>query len=101
MDCIVFLLSLKGWNEPTQPNTTTMKNYLINLIEEKGKSMDSSIQLDGNFGLTYEMLVDFICNAKDYHTQIRTTLVKIDFQNGDVFHYLDHLAKGMVKSLGY
>ena len=25
MDCIVFLLSLKGWNKPTQPNTTTMK----------------------------------------------------------------------------
>ena len=68
---------------------------------EKGTSLDSTINLDGHFGLTYEMLVDFICEAKEYHTQIRTTLVKIDFANGDVFHYLNHLAEGMVKSLGY
>ncbi len=78
-----------------------MRNYLTNLITEKGYSLDSTINLDGHFGLTYEMLVDFICEAKQYHHQIRTTLVKIDFANGDVFHYLDHLAAGMVKSMGY
>ena len=78
-----------------------MRTYLNNLITEKGKDLDSTINLDGHFGLTYQMLVDFICDAKDYHSQIRMTLVKIDFKNGDVFHYLDHLASGMVKSLGY
>lgn len=78
-----------------------MRTYLNNLITEKGKDLDSTINLDGHFGLTYQMLVDFICDAKDYHSQIRTTLVKIDFKNGDVFHYLDYLAAGMVKSLGY
>lgn len=80
---------------------TTMKNYLINLIEEKGQSLDSEIQIEGHFGLTYGMLVDFICEAKQYHGQIKNTLVAIDFKNGDVFHYLNHLANGMVKSLGY
>lgn len=79
----------------------TMRNYLNNLITEKGTDLNDTINLDGHFGLTYQMLVDFICEAKDYHTQIRTNLVKIDFANGDVFHYLDHLANGMVKSLGY
>ena len=78
-----------------------MRTYLNNLITEKGTSLDSTISLEGHFGLTYEMLVDFICEAKEYHSQIRTTLVKIDFSNGDVFHYLNHLANGMVKSLGY
>jgi hypothetical protein len=78
-----------------------MRTYLNNLITEKGVSLDSTINLDGHFGLTYKMLVDFICDAKEYHSQIRTTLVKIDFHNGDVFHYLNHLANGMVKSLGY
>lgn len=78
-----------------------MRTYLNNLITEKGQNLDSTINLDGHFGLTYGMLVDFICDAKDYHSQIRTTLVKIDFMNGDVFHYLNHLAEGMVKSLGY
>jgi len=76
-----------------------MKKYLTTLIEEKGKSLDDTINLEGHFGLTYEMLVDFICEAKQYHHQIRTTLVKIDFMNGDVFHYLNHLAAGMVEAV--
>ena len=78
-----------------------MRTYLTTLIEEKGKSLDTEIQLEGHFGLTYQMLVDFIVDAKEYHKQIRMTLVKIDFHNGDVFHYLNHLSEGMVKSLGY
>lgn len=78
-----------------------MKNYLTTLIEEKGKSIENEIQLDGHFGLTYEMLIDYIQEAKQYHSQIKTTLVKINFLNGDVFHYLDFLAKGMVEALGY
>lgn len=78
-----------------------MKNYLTTLIEEKGRSIENEIQLDGHFGLTYEMLIDYIEGAKQYHAQIKTTLVKIDFLNGDVFHYLDFLAKGMVEALGY
>jgi hypothetical protein len=28
-------------------------------------------------------------------------LVRIDFKNGDVFHYLRHLATGMVAACGY
>ena len=78
-----------------------MTTYLINLIEEKGRSIQDEIQIEGHFGLTYEMLIDYIEGAKDYHSQIRTTLVKIDFMNGDVFHYLQYLTEGMIKSLGY
>ena len=76
-----------------------MKNYLTTLIEEKGKSLDSTINLDGHFGLTYGMLVDFIESMEMYHEQIKTTLVKIDFINGDIFDYLNHLALGMVESV--
>jgi len=78
-----------------------MKNYLTTLIEEKGKSIETEINLNGHFGLTYEMLIDYIQEAKQYHNEIKTTLVKIDFLNGDVFHYLDYLANGMIKALGY
>jgi len=79
-----------------------MENYLANLITEKRISINSDIQLDGHIGLTYKMLIDYIVvKATAYHDQIRTTLVKIDFLNGDVFHYLDYLAAGMVKALGY
>ena len=78
-----------------------MKNYLTTLIEEKGKSIETEININGHFGLTYEMLIDYIQEAKQYHNEIKTTLVKIDFLNGDVFHYLDYLANGMIKALGY
>jgi len=78
-----------------------MKQYLTNLITEKGFSTDDHINLEGHFGLTWDMLIDFIEQAPEYHKSIRTMLVKIDFQNGDVFHYLTHLAKGMVEACGY
>ena len=78
-----------------------MRRYLENLITEKGKDLDADMNIDGHIGLTYQMLVDFVVEAKDYHAEIRKTLVKIDFCNGDVFHYLHHLANGMVAACGY
>ena len=77
-----------------------MRTYLENLITEKGVSLDSEIKIDGHIGLTWQMLVDYIVEAKEYHPQIRKTLVVIDFKNGDVFHYLTHLANGMIAALG-
>jgi hypothetical protein len=76
-----------------------MKRYLKTLIEEKGRDLDDEIIIDGHIGLTYRMLVDYIHEAKRYHKTIRNTLVAIDFKNGDVFHYLDDLAKGMVEAV--
>ena len=79
-----------------------MKKYLVTLIEEKGKSIETTFEIKGHFGLTYEMLIDYIDqDAPAYHAQIKDTLVKIDFANGDVFHYLTFLAEGMIKALGY
>ena len=78
-----------------------METYLTNLITEKGVDLESEVGIDGHIGLTWQMLIDFIVETKDYHQQIRTMLVKIDFANGDVFHYLRHLAQGMVKAIGY
>jgi hypothetical protein len=78
-----------------------MRAYLKNLITEKGVDLDAEIGLDGHIGLTWQMLVDYIVAAKEYHREIRTMLVRIDFKNGDVFHYLRHLATGMVAACGY
>ena len=78
-----------------------MRTYLENLITEKGVSLEAEIEIDGHIGLTYQMLVDYIVEMKPYHKEIRKTLVMIDFKNGDVFHYLDYLTKGMLKAIGY
>ena len=78
-----------------------MTTYLQNLITEKGVDLEDDMNIDGHIGLTYQMLIDFIAGAKQHHKQIRSMLVKIDFANGDVFHYLRHLATGMVVACGY
>jgi len=85
----------------TETKMEIMAEYLTNLITEKGTSLNDEIKLEGHVGLTYNMLVEYVAHATEYHKQIRDTLVKIDFVNGDVFHYLDYLAAGMVKALGY
>ena len=79
-----------------------MRRYLEALITEKGTDLEAEIGIDGHIGLTWQMLVDFIVDqARDHHAEIRNTRVKIDFQNGDVFHYLRHLANGMLAACGY
>ena len=79
-----------------------IKRYLTLLIEEKGHQLDECILEDeGHIGLTWQMLIDFIeGQSNEIHQQIRSTLVMIDFKNGDVFHFLLHCARGMVESLG-
>jgi hypothetical protein len=71
-----------------------MRKYLTYLITEKGVDLESEVRHDG---LTYQMLIDFICNEmKEHHKRIRETLVKIDFMNGDVFHYLHYISNAAV-----
>ena len=33
-----------------------MRKYLINLIQEKGVSLDDQLDIDGHFGITYQMI---------------------------------------------
>lgn len=81
-----------------------MKTYLTNLLAEKGitNSIDNAMIIDGHFGLSYEMQIDFIClTPQPMQKKIRETFVYIDFKNGDVEDYWNHLTKGMLESLGY
>ena len=81
-----------------------MRKYLIALLTEKGitKSIENEMTIDGHFGLTYEMQIDFICSAqKNIIAQIRKNFVMIDFRNGDIQHFWNHLTEGMLKSQGY
>ena len=78
-----------------------MKNYLKRLITEKGVDLDTVLTLEGNFGFTYRMLIDYIHEAKGCHIKVKDTLVRIDFRNGDVFKYFDHLAKCVCMTAEY
>lgn len=80
-----------------------MKKYLTTLITEKGKSLEHIIlkcEDNGDFGVDYSMLVNFIASMpQDMHDAIKNMIVRIDFANGNVFHYLDHLAVGMMEAV--
>lgn len=71
--------------------------YLKRLIEEKGCSIYDEIGIDGQFGLTWKHLIEFLETTPEFHNEIFKTLTKIDFFNLNIFDYLIHLANGMIK----
>ena len=77
-----------------------MKNYLNNLISEKANlSMDTPIELEGASGTNFMsvgVIVEHILIApKSEQEAIKNILVKIDFNNGDILHFFNHLAKAI------
>ena len=80
-----------------------MRNYLETLIEEKGLDLEATIiEVEGqDWGMNFIPLgcvVDFIMTSgRENQRQVRNTLVKIDFANGDVMHFFKHVASFMAK----
>jgi len=80
--------------------TKGINSYLTALITEKGQSVETEIKRDGHIGLTWEHLIEH-CegSSPDDQIKIMETCMKIDFGNGDVFHFLNYLVDGMIKSM--
>lgn len=77
-----------------------MKQYFKTFLSEKGIDLETDLQVEGQINLQVGMLVDFVCSMPlEIQKKIQATLVKIDFANGNVMHYLNFLGKGMVESL--
>ena len=76
-----------------------MKNYLNALISEKGLNTEATIEVEGNSGTNFiplGVVIEHILIANSTEqAQIKNTLVKIDFHNGDVMHFFKHVAKFM------
>ena len=74
--------------------------YLKNLISEKSNlDLNAPIEVMGASGInmmTLETVVEHILIAPAHEQkQIRATLVKIDFLNGDCMHFFKHLAQAI------
>jgi len=73
-----------------------MKRFLETLIEEKNLS-DTMIEVEGESGVNMimiETLIEEILTAPlSEQKQIRKVLIKMDFNNDDVLHFFNHLAK--------
>ncbi len=76
-----------------------MRNYLNTLLEEKGLDQEATIiEVEGPmWGMRFIPLgcvIDYIMDSGvSNQVAIKDTLVKIDFENGDVMHLFKHIAK--------
>ncbi len=78
-----------------------MRTYISRLVSEKGLNLEEVITVEGNSGTNFiplGVVIEHIhiCNDSEYK-QIRNTLTKIDFHNGDVMHFFTYLAKAIAR----
>ena len=74
-------------------------NWINTFIAEKGIDLEQRFEVEGPSGANsfeYGMIVDAIKQAPTHEqAAIKTTIVKIDFANGDVRHFFRHLAQAL------
>lgn len=80
---------------------TKFNEWIDTLFSEKGIDQDQvlTIPSDGFFGdniMPVSVVIDAIKNtSKKEQKAIQKMLVKIDFANGDILHYIKHLAQAI------
>lgn len=79
--------------------STNDMSYIEVLLKEKNISLDTCLlENEGYINLTIELLIEFIYSLpKDIILNIENTFRMIDFKNGDVMHFINHIATGMVE----
>lgn len=77
----------------------TFANWIDTFINEKGLDTETIFTVEGASGPNHIPLgcvVEAIkSTSKREQDQIKTTIVKIDFMNGNVNHFFNHLAKAL------
>lgn len=73
--------------------------WLDTFLSEKGIDLDRRISVEGPSGENDMAVSDVVAAMKrttsGEQAQIKTTLVMIDFRNGDVLHFIKHLAQAI------
>ncbi len=80
---------------------TNFCTWLNTLITEKGIDLERNIEVEGPSGLNI-MPLSMVIDAIKFTTaaeqaKIKTTLVQIDFANGDICHFFQHLAGALAR----
>lgn len=79
----------------------TFTTWLDTFTTEKGLDMERTFEVNGTSGwnlIPLGCVIEAIKAAsKREQDQIKATLVKIDFMNGDVCHFFNHLAKALAR----
>lgn len=84
-------------------NEQSFKQWLDTFLEEK-RLPNKEFKIDYAGAIHFfnsEQVIDLIRQAlPQEQAQFKSVIVQIDFHNGDVNHFLEHLAKGYI-SLNY
>lgn len=78
-------------------------SWLDVFLEEKGIDLEQTFELTSSKGvynlMSYRVVVEHmkIANSTE-QAAIKDMIVKIDFKNGDVRHFLRHLGQALVES---
>jgi len=74
--------------------------WLDVFVEEKGIDVERNFdfEIEGTWNLMpVGVVIEYIKQVpKDEQEQIKKTIVKIDFYNGNIYHFLEYIAKGIV-----
>lgn len=84
-----------------QAGMATITNWINTFIEEKGIDLEASFEANTGSGfhlMNYGVVVEAIKGAPSNEQEaIKSMLVRIDFKNGSVDHYLRHLGEGLAR----
>lgn len=74
-------------------------NWIDTFIAEKGIDLEETFEFENENGwnlMPYGVVVEAIkTTTGNERAQIKNTIVKIDFANGDVCHFFRHLGRGL------
>lgn len=77
----------------------TFTQWLDTFISEKNIDTEKEFEIEGDNGLNIipvGCVIETIkATCKTEQKQIKETIVKIDFMNGDVYHFFNYLAQAM------
>lgn len=78
------------------------EKWLDTFIDEKELDLKHEFEIPNHFGLNLLVLTEHIkATSKKEQKAIQKKIVQIDFYNGDVMHFFNHLAKGLVANTNF
>ena len=80
---------------------TNFENWLNTFIEEKDFDLEMIFEVEGESGLNimpFWIVRDAILGTtSEEQALIKNTLIQIDFRNGNIGHFFEHLAQAIAK----
>lgn len=74
-------------------------DWLKTFIDEKGIDTEQILEVEGDSGTNFipvQIVLDHVLKTtRDEQCKIKDIIIRVDFMNGDVLHFLKHLAKAI------